>query len=195
MVDNMLKKQYNNPITKMGVLKMKETKTKGIIFIGLFAAILCVCAQISIPTPFGIPFTLQTFAVALCGYILGAKKGALTVLVYILLGTVGLPVFSGFGAGFSKIFGATGGFIFGFLPAVVFCGLGDKKSKIISIIFGIIGIAICHLCGILQYSFITKNSFVSSFITVSGLFLVKDIISVILAEIISIQIKSAISRF
>ncbi|MDY5627951.1 MAG: biotin transporter BioY, partial [Clostridia bacterium] len=84
---------------------MKETKTKDIIFIGLFAAILCVCAQISIPTPFGIPFTLQTFAVALCGYILGAKKGALTVLVYILLGTVGLPVFSGFGAGFSKIFG------------------------------------------------------------------------------------------
>ncbi len=172
---------------------MQQTKTKNIIFTALFAAILCVCSQIAIPTPFGIPFTLQTFAVALCGYIIGAKKGCAAVLVYILLGAVGLPVFSGFGAGFSKLFGATGGFIFGFFAIVILCAAGENFSKILSTLLGISGIIVCHLCGVLQYAAVTSNSFAASFLTVSGLFLVKDIISVILAKMISVPIKKAVS--
>ena len=174
---------------------MQNSKTKNIIFTGLFAAILCVCSQISIPTPFGIPFTLQTFAVALCGYILGAKRGALTVLVYVLLGAVGLPVFAGFAGGFQKLFGATGGFIFGFFAASALCGLGTGKKTVFGIILGMFGILICHLCGVLQYSLVTANSVVSSFLTVSGMFLIKDIISVILAYFIALPIKKAVLRF
>lgn len=173
---------------------MQQTKTKNIIFTGFFAAILCVCSQISIPTPFGIPFTLQTLAVALCGYILGAKKGALTVLVYVLLGAVGLPVFAGFGAGLPKLFGATGGFIFGFFAAAALCGAAKNSGAVINIILGICGILICHLCGVLQYSVVTSNTFASSFLTVSGMFLIKDIISVILAYFFSLPIKRALSK-
>lgn len=174
---------------------MQNKKTKNIIFTGLFAAILCVCSQISIPTPFGIPFTLQTFAVALCGYILGSKKGTLAVLVYVLLGAVGLPVFAGFGGGFQKLFGATGGFIFGFFAASALCGLGADKNTVLSIVLGVAGILICHFCGVLQYSLVTSNPFISSFLTVSGMFLVKDIISVILAHFVARPIKKAVSRF
>ena len=70
--------------------------TKGIVMIGVFAAVTAVLAQVSIPTPWGIPITLQTFAVALAGYCLGKYKGMMSVLIYILLGLTGLPVFAGF---------------------------------------------------------------------------------------------------
>ena len=77
--------------------------------VGVFAAVLAVLSQISFPLPSGIPVTLQTFAVALCGYALGCKRGTLAVLVYIVLGAVGLPVFANFSGGFGSLVGLAGG--------------------------------------------------------------------------------------
>lgn len=84
---------------------MKETtakakiKTADLVIIALFAAITAVLSQIAIPMPTNVPVTLQTFAVALCGFCLGSKKGTAAILVYILLGAVGIPVFTGFKGG------------------------------------------------------------------------------------------------
>ena len=86
-----------------------------ITFAALFTAITAALSQAAIPTPFGVPLTLQTFAVALCGYVLGIKWGLASIITYILLGVFGVPVFSGFKGGAQVLFGATGGFIFGFL--------------------------------------------------------------------------------
>ena len=86
---------------------MKKTNTKTIVMIGMFAAVLAVLSQISIPMPSGVPVTLQTFAVALTGFILGWKYGAISVGIYILLGTVGVPVFSNFSGGLGALFGKT----------------------------------------------------------------------------------------
>ena len=87
------------------------SRTRDIILVGVFAALIAVCSWISIPGP--VPFTLQTFlAVAL----LGGKRGILCVLVYLLLGLIGVPVFAGFGAGPGKLLGLTGGYLLGFLP-------------------------------------------------------------------------------
>ena len=67
--------------------------------IAMFTAVVAVLSQIAIPMPSGVPVTLQTLAVALCGYVLGSKKGAVSLLVYALLGAVGAPVFANFKGG------------------------------------------------------------------------------------------------
>lgn len=103
---------------------------RDICFISIFTAIIAVCAQLSIPMPMGVPFTMQTFAIPLAGVILGAKRGTLSVIVYILLGIIGVPVFAGFKGGFGVLFGATGGYIITFPLMALFAGISsDLCSK------------------------------------------------------------------
>ena len=102
---------------------MKRYKTVDLVTIALVAAILCILAPISIPLAFSpIPITLGWFAVVLAGIILGKRKGIICVLVYILLGAVGLPVFSGYTGGFQKILGPSGGYLWGYLFLVWMTG-------------------------------------------------------------------------
>ena len=84
-----------------------KNKTKQIVGIGVMTAIIAVLSQITIPLPTHVPVTLQTFAVALAGYFLGWKGGAVSALVYGLLGAIGVPVFAGWSGGFSVIVGYT----------------------------------------------------------------------------------------
>ena len=86
----------------------KQLSTKSIILVGMFAAVLAVMSQVAIPMPSGVPMTLQTFAVALAGAVLGWKLGALSALVYLLLGAAGVPVFSGMSGGLGVLLGKTG---------------------------------------------------------------------------------------
>ena len=88
------------------------------------AAVMAVLSQISIPLPTGVPVTLQTFAVALCGYVLGVGMGGSALAVYLALGAVGLPVFAGFSGGVGSFLGVTGGFLWGFFLMSLLCGLG-----------------------------------------------------------------------
>ena len=97
--------------------------TKKMIIVGMFAAVIAVLAQIAFPLPSGVPVTLQTFAVVLTGVVLGARLGTAATFVYILLGAVGVPVFSGLGGGLGVIVGKTGGFIWGFLFLSLFLSL------------------------------------------------------------------------
>ena len=106
---------------------MKSTKT--MIITAMFAAVIAVLAQIAFPLPSGVPVTLQTFAVALTGVVLGAKLGTISTFIYILLGAVGVPVFSGFNGGLGAIVGKTGGFIWGFLFLAFFAGAGAAMMK------------------------------------------------------------------
>lgn len=155
--------------------KPLKQNTKALIFSALFTAVICVFSQIAIPTPI-IPITLQVFAVCLCGYLLSAKFSLLSVLCYILLGAVGLPVFYGFQGGAQHLISLTGGFIFGFLPLAFCCGIFRKsKSEIFKISFGVIGVLICHLIGVLQFSLVSSNGFFESFLIVSLPYLLKDI--------------------
>ena len=143
----------------------------------LFTAIICILAQIVIFTPFGVPFTLQIFAVSLGGYILGAKKSIYSVLVYILLGVVGIPVFSGFKGGIQHLFGTTGGFIFGFLAVAVFCGIAARlKNGGLKITFSVFGVVICHIFGTLQLALVSESNILSAFVTASLPFILKDLL-------------------
>ena len=119
-----------------------KMKTRDIVYIGIFAAVITICSWISIPAT--VPFTMQTFGVFLCVGLLGGRRGTLAVSVYLLLGAVGLPVFSGFTGGIGHLFGATGGYIIGFLFSALVMWLIERlhgrsiKTLVLSMIAGLI---------------------------------------------------------
>lgn len=158
--------------------------------IPLFAAITAVLSQITVPMPSGVPITLQTLAVALCGYFLGAKKGTAAIGVYILLGAVGVPVFTGLKGGFVCLFSVTGGFIWGFLALCALCGLSFRK-KPMRIAFGLIGLAVLHFFGAVQYALLMGIDLVQSILTVSAPYLIKDAVSVVLAFVLAETVRKA----
>ena len=90
-----------------------KMRTVDMAYIAMFAVVMAVCAWISIPA--AVPFTLQTLGVFLAVGMLGGKRGTLAVLIYLLLGAVGMPVFAGFNGGLGYMLGATGGYIVGFV--------------------------------------------------------------------------------
>ena len=95
-----------------------------ITLIALFTAVMAVCSWISIPA--AVPFTMQTFAVFLTTGLLGGRRGTVTVIVYLLLGMAGLPVFSGFTAGIGHLLGPTGGYIIGFIFTALIMWAAEK---------------------------------------------------------------------
>jgi len=109
-------------------MNVNKLRIKDICLIGFCAAVIAVCALISIPMPYGVSMTLQTFAVPLAGIILGAKRGTVATVVYILLGAVGLPIFSNMTGGPGVVFGPTGGFILSFPALALAAGIGARGS-------------------------------------------------------------------
>lgn len=156
-----------------------KSKLQSTVMTGVFAALLAVLSQISIPLPTGIPVTLQTFAVALCGFTLAQGMGTLSVGVYLALGAAGLPVFAGFSGGIASFAGMTGGYLWSFLLMAFLCGLGAQlRSKALALALGMTGLALCHLCGALQFALVAAVSPWQAFLAASAPYLVKDVISV-----------------
>lgn len=172
----------------------KKLSAKDMAFTGMFAAVIAVLAQVAIPLPSGVPITLQTFAVALAGYTLGMKLGTISAAVYVLIGAVGVPVFANFKGGLGSITGPAGGFIWGFIFMAFFCGLGmDKTKKIPAILLGVAGLLICHLCGAVQFTLIKQGGFWQSVLLVCVPYLIKDVISVVLAFGLAAVIRSRVN--
>lgn len=171
---------------------MKKIKINSAIIAlsALFCAIICILSQISVMTPFGIPLTLQTFAVSLCGCLLGGFYGTASVGVYVLLGALGLPIFSSFRGGAQILFGPTGGFIWGFFILAFFCGLSCKFNKTaFKLLFSAFGLLLCHLLGVLQFKFVSGNNFLSAFLISSLPYILKDILCLLLAFYTARQIR------
>ena len=134
-------------------------KTKDMVYIGIFAAIITICSWISVP--FTVPFTLQTFAVFLAVLLLGGKRGTLSVLIYILLGVVGLPVFSGFKGGIGAILGPTGGYIIGFIVTALimwaFEHIPKMNRTVSSVISMVLGLIACYAFGTAWFYYVYNN--------------------------------------
>lgn len=100
-----------------------NTKTKEITLTGLMAAVTCIAGPLSLALPFSpVPISLTNLAIYFSVYILGMRRGTISYLVYLLLGLVGLPVFSAFTSGPAKLFGPTGGYLIGFIFMALICG-------------------------------------------------------------------------
>ena len=131
---------------------MEKLKTRDVALIGLFAALIVICAWISVPLG-PVPVTLQTFAVFLAAALLGSKRGTLAVAVYILLGVVGLPVFSGF----KTLNPLTFGYVLGFLPLGMHTAAADRlfKGKKLALPLGMaVGLLVCYLIGTVWFYYV-----------------------------------------
>ena len=170
------------------------------VLIGVMAALICIAGPMSIP--FGpIPLSLATFAVYLAGAVLGAKRGALAVLVYLLIGLVGVPVFSGFSAGVQKLAGVTGGYLVGYLPCAFITGLGlraagddRKRSMWMLPVFMVVGTVVLYAVGTAWFMIQTKNTLAASLGMCVLPFLPGDAIKIVAATLIACPVRKALYR-
>lgn len=130
----------------------QRLRTLDLAYIALFAGLIAVCAWITVPA--AVPFTMQTFGICAALFVLGGRRGTWAVAVYLLLGLVGLPVFSGFQGGPGVLLGTTGGYILGFLAmALVYwmmtAWLGTRLW--ISILAMVLGLLVCYAFGTLWF--------------------------------------------
>lgn len=146
-----------------------------------YSAVLCayivILAQTTLPLPSGVPMTLQTFAIAMSGFLSDRKVAVRAVGVYILLGCIGVPVYANFSSGISELFGITGGFLWGFFPMAICCSMVADRGMI----WAAIGLFLCHLCGVMQFSFISGMSIISAAMVASVPYVIKDLLFVYLA--------------
>lgn len=130
-----------------------KTALHDLVFIAMFTALIAVCSQISIS--FGmVPFTLQTMAVYIAAAMLGWKRGTISVLVYILVGLVGVPVFAGFSGGFASVVSPSFGYIIGFILTALAVGLSTKffGNKMIPLIISmVVGLLLCYVVGTIWF--------------------------------------------
>lgn len=163
-------------------------------FIGIMAAVTAVMAQIAIPMPMGVPMTMQTFAVTSAGIILGSRRGALSMLVYLLIGVVGVPVFSNFTGGLPSLVGPTGGFLVSFPIMAYLIGLGiEFKNRLLFVLLLILGTLSNYIIGVLFYTVITGSSVIAGITACVLPFIPTAVLKAILASILGIQVKQRIS--
>lgn len=133
--------------------------TKDMAYIALFAVIIAICSWLSVPAT--IPFTLQTFGIFLTVGVLGGKRGTLSVLIYLLLGIIGIPVFSGFTGGVGRLLGTTGGYIIGFLLSAMVMWAMEQflgKKRWVLAISMVLGLIVCYAFGTMWFMFVYVNS-------------------------------------
>lgn len=170
-------------------------RIKGICLTAVFAALTCALSPISIPTPFGVPITLQTFIITVTAFLLGIKAGTAAILCYVLLGVAGLPVFSGFTGGAAVIFGATGGFIICFPLFALIISLVFYVNKVISrVLIGLSAVLILYTGGIAQFLIISKSGFEVAIIGFIPYF-IKDVIIVLLSYFLCGRIRPTLQKF
>ncbi len=169
-------------------------KTVDLTRTALMAVVISVCAWISVPSV--IPFTLQTFGIFLTMKLIGGKNGTLAVLLYVILGTVGLPVFSGFSSGLGCIIGPTGGYITGFIILSLIYWLFEKKmtGRIMEDIVLTGGLAACYLFGTVWfYLYMNRNGTDISFLKALGMcvlpYIIPDMLKLLIADLIAGRIK------
>lgn len=174
-------------------------KAVDIASVAMMTALIVVCSWIYIPVG-NIPVTLQTFAVCTSVGVLGMKKGTIAVIVYLVLGIVGLPVFSFFKGGIGALFGMTGGYVTGFVFLSFIAGIiiGKSGRKIPVMIFGFfIGLTICYLFGSLWFMLVyMKDTGTVGFLTVMTTcvlpYIIPDIIKITLAAVVSKAVRERI---
>ena len=139
-----MRKEQSTNMNTQNTPTIRNTKTYTMAVTALMTAVICIVAPLSIPIG-PVPISLTNFAIYITLYLLDWKKGTVSYLLYLLIGLVGLPVFSGFTGGIGKLAGPTGGYIIGFIPMAIIAGILIDKyhQRWIQFAGMIIGTAVC----------------------------------------------------
>ena len=181
---------------------MKSQKTIKMVQTALFSGILCALSPFTVPVPVSpVPLSLATFVIYLAAVLLGAKQGALCVLVYLLLGMVGLPVFSGFSGGIGVLLGPTGGYLMGYVPCVWIVGAltGGRSAwkffgghRFIKNMFVMmLGTLTCYVLGTVWFLFVMEGSysFLQAIVVCVVPYLFFDFIKILAAAAVAEPVK------
>lgn len=171
-------------------------KAQKIALTGVMAAIICLVAPLSVPLGI-IPLTLATFAVFIISCIAEPKSATGAVIIYILLGAAGLPVFSSFRGGFQIITGVTGGYIIGYIPCSLTVSLlvnKFPKKKFIYPLSMVLGNTICSLTGSLWYAFQSGVDFATAFKAGVLPFIIGDIIKITAASVLGFTLRQRLNK-
>ena len=179
----------------------RKTQTIDTIYIGLSAAVIAVCSWIAITLPTGIPITLQTLGVCLTAGVFGKKRGTAAMAVYLLLGVLGVPVFSNFTGGAGVLLGATGGYLIGFIfTALIVGAVSDKTQKRWVLLLGMAaGVLACYLFGTAWFALVyARTKGAAPLLTILGWcvfpYLVPDMVKIVLAATLTVPLKKAIKK-
>ncbi|GFP76163.1 biotin transporter BioY [Clostridium fungisolvens] len=172
----------------------KKIKINDMIYAALFATLISVFGYISIPLPFSpVPLTGQTLMIMLVGCVLTPLQAGLSLITFIFMGIIGLPVFSGGASGIGVIIGSNGGYLMGFLiGSVVISLIKNKNSSILSMISANIigGIVVVYILGVLWLSYITGMGVYRAFIVGALPFIIGDLIKAVVAAIVAKRINT-----
>jgi biotin transport system substrate-specific component len=165
------------------------------VYASMFGSLTAIGAYIMIPLP-PVPITFQTLFLNLAGALLGGYLGALSQVVYILLGVIGLPVFAGGKAGLGVLLGPTGGYLFGFVLAAFVVGklIALKKAPglIWTILSMLAGMVVIYFLGILQLTLVARLSVEKAIVVGALPFLPGDMVKIVLASLIYLKIRDKI---
>lgn len=177
--------------------KKTQKSIQGLAISAMFSAIICVVAPWSIFTTSLVPLSLASFVLYLCAVLLPPSRATLSTLVFILLGAVGLPVFSGFSGGIAKILGPTGGYIIGYLPMVFIIAILIKAvpKKFMYPIAMVIGTAVLYALGTAWFMYQQQIGLVAALSSCVIPFLLADSIKIIAVTAIGIPLKKRLAKF
>ncbi len=154
----------------------------------IFAALIAVCAQLCIPVA-DIALTMQTFAVFLTLGLLGGKWGSVSILLYLLLGAAGLPVFSAFRGGAGVLLGATGGYLWGFLASALVYRAAARFGVLPAMVAGQLA---CYVCGTVWFLFWSGGGLAFVLLRCVVPYLLPDVLKIRLAYTLSTRLKKHI---
>ena len=176
--------------------KNKKISTSTMAVVALMTAVVCVLAPFSIPVG-PIPISLATFGLYLAIIILGRKRAVTVCLLYLLIGFVGLPVYSGFSGGPAKLLGPTGGYLIGYVFLTYIAGIiVDKfpKNRWLCLLSLVIGTAVCYLLGTAWLAYQMKMEFIEAFMIGVVPFLVGDMVKIVTSVWVGMRIKRQMKR-
>ena len=174
---------------------MKRLTARDVVFCALFTALIAVFSQLALPIG-PVPVSLATFGVMLCGLMLGWKRGALSVAVYILLGLAGAPVFAGLQGGAGRLLGPTGGYIVGYMPCAILSALRIRSIRnqfFSSCAALILGTAACYALGTAWFMLQSGRALLDSLTLCVLPFLPGDAAKIVLAALLAPRLKKAVS--
>lgn len=177
---------------------MNSTKTKKMALIGLMTAVICILAPFSLNLPFSpVPISLGTLAIYFVISVLGMKSGTISVVLYILLGLVGLPVFSNFSGGAGKLFGPSGGYIIGYLFMALICGWFIDKwadKAVLRFLGMLLGTAVCYLFGTAWLAYQMSLTFPQALMAGVIPFIPADLIKLVSAMLLGYQVRKRLLK-
>ena len=174
----------------------KKMSVKTIAVIGVLTAVTCILAPLSIPIG-DVPISLTNLVIYFGLYILGTRRETVSYIVYLLIGLVGVPVFSGFTAGPAKMFGPTGGYLIGFIPMAVIAGIFIEKSGrklVLGMIGMILGTIVCYLFGTGWLAYQAGMTFYQALAAGVLPFIVGDLVKMVICAVVGPQIRRRLEQ-